>query len=167
MSARPIKENEIHYIPGTEKEMLKQVKELLDSKDAIIRTLRGELQAEKGAFQLAFEDIGKLEKQLKEKELRIKELENEGGSLKADEVTLAFFRKYLNEPNGNLETLCRKAQELRSLCARMGKALHRVGEYIKQAREDKDYKVQFTLNGDTVQMVDEALAEVEKVEKEK
>lgn len=32
--------------------------------------------------------------------------------IKPDEVTLAFFRKYLRMPDGNIEQLCRKAEDL-------------------------------------------------------
>jgi hypothetical protein len=39
-------------------------------------------------------------------------MQSSDGEIKADEVTIAFFQKYLKMPDANLEELCRECQRL-------------------------------------------------------
>ncbi len=100
----------------TPEEVAKKIWNLLDTEDVIdLHTLTNAIRSERA-------EADKLRAKLKEKDEEIDRLK-EHGVLPSDEVTVAFFRKYLNLPDGNLEDLCRKAQKMTADIARLRKAI--------------------------------------------
>lgn len=78
-----------------------------DSKNLQDTTI--ELSPREFLEQISHKQIGELLKMINLPQPQ----QEESGELKADEVTLAFFRKYLEMPNGILEDLCREIIRLK------------------------------------------------------